>query len=286
MEIDIERMLVAKYPQMSRLVPSAAVRWLARTLHERELNDIIDTYRDATPQTFLDGVMERFEAHTRLHNLSALPVSGRCLFVANHPFGGLDGIALAAELGRRYGAVRVVVNDVLMHVPQLRPIWLPVNKFGQQTRAYADLLERQLRGDAAVLTFPAGVCSRWVHGRVQDVRWHTSYLRQAALFERPVVPVYIDGTLSPRFYRLYRLRRALGIRAGVEMLWLVDEMFRQTGRQVDMVFGRPLTPAELAAHGSVFEQNRYVRQCTYELSKIFNYAEPACSALGQSLAAK
>lgn len=39
---------------------------------------------------------------------------------------------LADELVGYFGDARVIVNDLLMHVEPLRPLWIPVNKHGSQ----------------------------------------------------------------------------------------------------------------------------------------------------------
>ena len=42
------------------------------------------------------------------------------------------------------------------------------------------------------------------------------------------------------FYRFANLRKMLGIRLNIEMIYLPDEMFRAKGRSFRIVFGRPI----------------------------------------------
>lgn len=77
---------------------------------------------------------------------------------------------LADELIGRFGDARVVVNDLLMHLEPLRPLWIPVNKHGAQSAAYARRYEEEFMGERPILTFPAGLCSRRIGGRCATFR--------------------------------------------------------------------------------------------------------------------
>lgn len=69
-----------------------------------------------------------------MHGLENIPAEGRFIFASNHPLGGLDGMGLIKILGGIYGDERLkfLVNDMLMNIEPLRPVFLPVNKYGSQ----------------------------------------------------------------------------------------------------------------------------------------------------------
>ena len=179
----------------------------------------------------------------------------------------MDGMMLADKLIDRFGDVRVVVNDLLMHVEPLRPLWLPVNKHGSQNADYARRMEEAFFGDVPILTFPAGLCSRRIDGRVADTQWKTNFLKKVYASQRQVVPLFVEGRLSNFFYRLDRCRKALGVKFNIEMLWLPDEMFSQSGKHFRIAVGEPLSAGELSACGTLAEQTEYVRKKTYFLGE-------------------
>ena len=72
----------------------------------------------------------------------------------------MDGMMLADELVGYFGDARVIVNDLLMHVEPLRPLWIPVNKHGSQCGEYLRRFDEAFASDCPILTFPAGLCSR------------------------------------------------------------------------------------------------------------------------------
>ena len=242
-------------------VPRALLRPLECLLHIDELNDIISTGRGLAPQQFLQYVFRRFDVSCEVHYTARID-DDRYIFVANHPFGALDGMLLADMLLRRWRDVGVVVNDMLSHIAPLEELWIPVNKFGRQhsARLYHDSL---CSATKQILTFPAGLCSRWRDGRVEDLAWQTRFIKDAERYDRRVVPIFVAGELSQRFYNIYRLRRALRISANVELLLLVDELFRQRGSRVPIVVGRPIDVRQMA--GSAQSRCEAIRQQVYDL---------------------
>lgn len=100
-----------------------------------------------------------------------------------------------------------------------------------------------------------------------DPEWKISFLKKAYASQRQIVPVFVEGRLSKFFYRVYRIRKALGVKFNIEMLWLPDEMFSQKGRHFRIVVGDPIPVAELQRFGSLHEQALEVRKKAYFLEK-------------------
>ena len=264
-EIDIGAVLQTKAPRLSQRIPAFAVQWLRRTIHEAEINHILRTYWDLPPQEFIRACFREWEVTYSAEGLERLDPKGRYLFVANHPFGGMDGMMLADKLIDRFGDARVVVNDLLMHLEPLRPLWIPVNKYGAQNAAYARKFDEEMFGERQILTFPAGLCSRRIRGEVTDLPWKSSFLKKAYASQRQIVPLFVEGRLSNFFYRMTALRKMLGVKFNIELLWLPDEMFSQKGRHFRIVAGEPIPMAELQEQGSLHEQTEYIRKKTYFL---------------------
>ena len=267
-EIDIGAVLAEKAPAAARWIPRFAVNWLRRTIHEREINHILEHYWSLPPQEFIRACFRQWQVTYSIEGLERIDPAGRYLFVSNHPFGGMDGMMLADKLIDRFGDVRVVVNDLLMHVEPLRPLWIPVNKHGAQNAACARRFDEALFGELPILTFPAGLCSRRIDGRIADPEWKTSFLKKAYASQREIVPVFVEGRLSNFFYRVARLRVMLGLKLNIEMLWLPDEMFSQKGRHFRIFVGDPIPVSELQRYGGLREQAEFVRKKAYFLENM------------------
>lgn len=265
LQVDLERVIRDKNPSLARWLPRPLLSYLKRTIHQDEINRILKSYSHLDPIGFVRATLADMRIGYRSQGLDRLPADGRYLFVSNHPFGGMDGMMLADKLIDRFGDVRVVVNDLLMHVEPLRPLWIPVNKHGAQNAACARRFDEALFGELPILTFPAGLCSRRIDGRIADPEWKTSFLKKAYASQRQIVPVFVEGRLSDFFYNVDRFRKALGIRFNIEMLRLPDEMFSQKGKHFRIAVGDPIPVAELQHCGSLREQTEEVRKKTYFL---------------------
>ena len=118
-KIDVDAVLAAKAPRIARWVPGFVIRWLKRTIHQDEINYILDAL---PPQQFIQACFKFWGVTYSVEGLENLDPKGRYLFASNHPFGGMDGMMLADELVGYFGDARVIVNDLLMHVEPLRPL--------------------------------------------------------------------------------------------------------------------------------------------------------------------
>ena len=225
--IDIGAVLAEKAPRLARWVPGFVLRWLRRTIHEPEINYILEHYWNLPPQEFIRACFREWQVTYSVEGLEKLDPKGRYLFASNHPFGGMDGMMLADKLIDRFGDARVVVNDLLMHLEPLRPLWIPVNKHGSQNSLYARKFDEEFFGELPILTFPAGLCSRCIGGEVTDLPWKTNFLKKAYASQRQIVPVFVEGRLSNFFYRVDRIRRMLGVKFNIEMLCCPTRCFRR-----------------------------------------------------------
>ncbi len=266
-QVDLRAIITSKSAKLARRIPNFIYAWLNRLLHIEEVNEIIRDGWELTPQEFLRHFFARQKITYSAKNLEKIDPSGRYIIASNHPFGGMDGMMIADLLIAHFGDGRALVNDILMNLDPLKPLWLPVNTLGRQNPQYAKMFDEALAGDLPILTFPAGICSRVFDGEICDPEWKSTFVKRAAASGRQVVPLYVDGTLHKGFYRLYRLRKFLGVKANLEMLLLVDGMFRQKGKEIKMVVGKPISLEELQSFGSPKEQALEVRRRTYELKK-------------------
>lgn len=268
-QIDVAGTLRQRAPRYSRALPRFAVRWLERLIHQDELNQIL-RHMAAQPNAVkaAEAALRDLRVAVRLDPSQPLPAAaGRYLFVSNHPLGGLDGLALIACLGRHYGGhIRFLVNDLLMAVTPLRPVFLPVNKYGRQGREGAAQIEAQFRGPNQMITFPAGLCSRLDdEGRVRDLVWHKMAVTHAVSSQRDVVPLFFEGRNSRRFYRVARLRKRLGVKFNFEMVMLPGEMFKCGGATFTIHVGQPVPWQSLDAAHPAREASR-LREMVYQLA--------------------
>lgn len=267
-QIDIKQVLQQKAPSAARKIPSFVVDYLIRTVHQDELNDILRQYHDKDGVAFMQELIGYFDLNLELVNEENIPAGGRYIFASNHPLGGLDGICLSAVIGGRFdGKIRYLVNDLLLYLSNLRSIFVPINKHGAQGKKNAELIEKAYASDNQIVTFPAGLCSRKQHGKIQDTEWKKSFIQKAVEYRRDVVPVFFEGRNSNFFYRLANLRKALGIKMNYEMIYLPDEMFKSKHKTYRIHFGKPIPWQTFEDSRKPAEWAEWVKEVVYNLKK-------------------
>ncbi|MBO4306736.1 MAG: glycerol acyltransferase [Bacteroidales bacterium] len=233
--INLEKILAAKGVKVPRLV----IRFLNRLLHVKELNEGIYLHRDKYGTDFAVAILDYLNIKVEMLHPERIPADGAPIIVGNHPLGGPDGMALIAAVGERRTDILFPVNDFLMYLPGLRPVFVPVDKVhGNRTTASA--INEAFAGQNALLYFPAGLCSRRIKGKIVDLEWKPTVIKKAVLHHRDIVPVYIDARNRRRFYTIANIRKRLGVKFNFEMALLPGEMFAQSGNTFRMVVGNPI----------------------------------------------
>lgn len=266
LQVDLDKVIADKNPRLARLLPRFLKRYLKRIIHQDEINHVLRSFSHQTPVEFIRSTLSYMEISYRAVGLEQLSDQGRYLFVSNHPFGGMDGMMLCDELDKRFGSGRIIVNDILMNLKPLAPLFIPVNKHGRQNSDYLRFFREALASNDQIATFPAGLCSRRIDGKICDTKWKSSFVKNAIESQRDIVPVFFEGRLSNFFYNLSSLRKRLGIKANIEMIYLPDEMFSQHGRHFDIHFGAPVPWQELAAAGSAAQHAQRIREMVYAMA--------------------
>lgn len=265
LKVDVEQILYSKNPAMKKVIPGFLIRYLKRIVHQDEINEFLKNYGHLRDFEFIAAGLKEFNISYRVTSWENLPDRGRYIFVSNHPLGGLDGLVFIHELSRTYPDLKFPVNDILMNITNLSGIFLPINKHGAQERESALAIEAAYASDSQILYYPAGLCSRKKKGVIRDLRWHKSFITKAIRYQRDVVPAYFSGRNSDFFYNLSNIRNFLGIKANIEMLYLVDELFRQKGKAIDLIFGKAIPWQTFDRTRTPSDWAEWVKEKSYQL---------------------
>jgi 1-acyl-sn-glycerol-3-phosphate acyltransferase len=268
LQIDVENVLRSKNPTLAKAVPSFALDYLKRIIHQDDINTILRNFGHLKDVEFIGPTLDFMGISYKAFGVENIPEKGRYFFVSNHPLGGLDGLVFMNELGKYYRDIKFPVNDLLMNLENLSGIFLPVNKHGGQARDAIKKLEETFASDSQILYFPAGLCSRKKKGVIRDLEWHKTFITKAVQHKRDVVPAFFSGRNSNFFYNLSNFRKFLGIKANIEMLYLPDEMFRQKQKDIFLAFGKPIAWQTFDTSRSPVEWAEWVKSKTYELESL------------------
>jgi putative hemolysin len=269
-KIDVSSVLHSKNPGLAKVIPGIVINYLKRIIHQDELNDFLGKWGHLKDSELITAGLKHFQIKFRVTGSENIPEEGRFIFVSNHPLGGLDGLVFIHELSKHFQNIKFPVNDILTNIKNLSGIFLPVNKHGGQAKMAAVKIEEAYSSDSQILYFPAGLCSRKKNGIIRDLQWHKSFITKSIQHKRDIVPAFFSGRNSDFFYNLANIRKLLGIKANIEMLYLPDEMFRQRDKEIILVFGKPIPWETFDKSKSAPEWAEWVKSKTYELESFIS----------------
>lgn len=238
-------------PWLSRSLVSALEVMMGR----RRIEDIYYRLKADNPDTlrfFEHGlsaanIQVRYEAQ----RLAAIPSQGPLMFVANHPYGIVDGMVLCDLAMKARGDMRIMINSLLCQDQQLAPYFLPIDFQESRQALKTNIRSKQLalenlaRG-IPVLIFPSGMVStadRLGFGAVNDGPWSTFAAKIIKEAQATVVPVYFHGQNSRKFHI------ASHIAAPLRMALLVHEALKKVGATIEVEIGAPLAWEQLQEQG-------------------------------------
>ncbi|GGH05432.1 glycerol acyltransferase [Parapedobacter pyrenivorans] len=264
--IVIREVIRKKNPQLLRWMPRFVLRYIERVVHEDDINQVMDHIGHLHGLAFVDALIDELGVIVELKGEENIPREGGVIFASNHPLGGLDGVAFMHALGRYRQDIKFIVNDILMNIKNLQPLFVGVNKHGTQGRQGMKQIEEAYAQDQALLVFPAGLVSRKRKGKIEDLEWKKSFIGKAKKYRKDIVPVYIDGRNSAFFYNFARFRESIGIKTNVEMFYLADEMFAQKNKKVTICVGKPISYTYFDGSKSEKEWAEEIKQTVYDLA--------------------
>ncbi len=238
--IDVAKVIERKSPKLRQRLPRFVINYLRRIVHEDELNEFLHLYGHLEGIPFIEGALTFMNTKVRVVGLENVPQTGKAIVASNHPLGGLDGLALMMTVGKKRNDIVFPVNDILMNVKNLEPLFIPINKHGSNTENI-QIINDTFASDKLVCYFPAGLVSRKKKGVIKDLEWHPTFITKAKRFKRDIIPTFISGRNTNFFYNLANLRKRLRIKSNIEMLYLVDEFHKQKNKTLSITFGKPVS---------------------------------------------
>lgn len=208
--------------------------FIEKIIHQYEMNDFIDKHSDKRNVAFIDEVLEYldFSFQVSAKDRSKIPSEGKLICVANHPLGGLDGLILLKMISEIRTDVKVVVNDILMWMDNIRDLFIPFDVTNNKiNRKNVSSIGKSLNNGEAVLFFPSGEVSRFGIKGIKDGRWNKGAITFARKFNTPILPIYVNGRNSFLFYFLSTVNKKLS------SFLLPHELFNKKSKVVTVKVG-------------------------------------------------
>lgn len=270
-EINVDEVLRKRLPRHYKYIPQALIRWVERTICQKDLNRLLEVAYPKQDADFCRAVLDELNVNYKTRGVENIPDArnSKVVFVSNHPLGALDGITMIDLVARYCGCKpKFIVNDLLMAVTPLKGVFLPINKHGRQSRCASDDIEKAFSGNEPIIIFPAGLCSRrQADGVIKDLQWRKMFVNKCAEYERDIIPVYFDAENSSFFYKFAKIRNRLGLKFNLEMIYLPREIFRCRNKTFCITIGRKISWETLRIGRLAQTQADEIKEMVYKLKE-------------------
>ena len=265
--IDIEKLIASKNPKTLKWMPRFVIRYLKRILHQDEVNGFLADNKDKKGVDWCEAGVKFMKMTFSVKNIEKIPKEGKIVLVMNHPLGGMDAIILVDALKNHRKDLKFIVNDLLMNIESMKGMFVGVDKHSKKRDSLRIQIKELFNSEDAVCIFPAGLVSRETKGDVKDLVWKKTFVSYSKEYNRTIIPIYIEGKLSPFFYRLSRIRKFFGIKMNIEMLYLSNELFKQRGKHINFIVGDAIENDYLNSEENDRKLSAEIKEKTYELRK-------------------
>ncbi|HJO92411.1 MAG TPA: lysophospholipid acyltransferase family protein, partial [Victivallales bacterium] len=216
-------------------------------------------------ETILTGMNVKYEYLPE--NLEKIPKNGPLIIVANHPYGGIEGIILLALLKKVRPDVRLMTSFVLGTIPYLSDYFILVDSFDRKNSLQNNFksmrkISNWLKKGGLLGIFPAGEVSGYVmkEHKVTDRAWSQKIGSLILKSKCDVQCVYFNGRNS-------NLSILLGfMHSFFRTLWVPRELKRICNRTIHLKIGDLITAETLKSYKSPCDLVRFLRYKTYSLN--------------------
>jgi putative hemolysin len=179
-----------------------------------------------------------------------VPKTGPVVFVANHPYGVLDGIVMSWLVSKVRADFLVLTHVVLTRAPEAAPFILPIDFSGAEGAEQTNLASRaaaraHLAKGGALVVFPAGGISTAPDklGRkpAVDGPWQPFVSQLVQRAKATVVPIWFGGQNS----RLFQIASHVSLTLRLSLIF--HEVRTRIGTALPVAIGAPIPLASLAS---------------------------------------
>ena len=263
--INIREMFLKKNPKLAKKLPGFVYRYITRIMHIDEINELLAVHGNESGIEFANSMVKDFNVRETINGTENIPASGRFIFASNHPLGGFDALLILCNLDRLLGETITLVNDVLMSLPQLAPVFVPLNKHGGHSKDVIRKIDEVYSSNKQILIFPSGFASRRIKGEVQDFEWKKHFIAKSIQYKRDIIPIHVSGRNSGFFYSLANFRTFFKLKWNLEMFYLADETFGHKNQKFTITFGKPIPYTHFDKSKTHEQWAAEVREIVYKL---------------------
>jgi putative hemolysin len=257
----------AKATKLDRLKLPGLASFLMELMKINQVNDLFEQAQSKQGIEFIDAILKGcgVEVEFDEQELKNIPATGSFIAIANHPYGGIEGLVLLKMLLMARPDAKLMANFLLKKIPNLSDYFIAVNPFenidhSSSISGLKNTLQLLAEG-TPIGIFPAGEVSSFKLDKqeVTDRLWHPVVGKIIAKAKVPVVPIYFHGNNGLLFNLLSLIHPAL------RTAKLPSELFNKQGETIKLRIGKPIKVEDIADSNNTGKLLNYLRARTYAL---------------------
>jgi putative hemolysin len=272
---------ILKAARLNRNMGIGAARMLMSVLKLNTINKLYSKFSDKEGSEFIDALLDTLEINYEIssEDLERIPKESPFIIIANHPYGGLEGLILLQSILKVRPDFRIMGNFLLQRVKQMEAYIFPVNPFEDNREVKSSLAGTKnalihLSKGGCLAIFPAGEVSTFYQDSngITDKMWPEGIMRLIKKQKVPVVPIYFSGSNSKLFHLLGLIHPLL------RTANLPAELLNKKNKTVHVRIGNPISIKDQDEFPDITRYGRFLRAKTYalassiEVKNFFRYA--------------
>ena len=237
-----------------------------------QLTEIYDNLKDEPfliPRFFSRGIeLGKLELSYNRAEEQTIPQAGPLVFIANHPFGIIDGLILCEIAARIRGDFRILLNNRLMKDEDLNHLFLPIDFDGTREASRKNVetkrnAQKVLDHAGTIIIFPSGGVATRGHyglGPLEEFPWSTFAAKIIMKSEATVIPINFNGENSFSFHL------ASGFSEAARLSLFIREVTRRMGTKIEFTIGKPISYIEMRKVGDRKALTEYLKKKVDDLS--------------------
>ncbi len=246
----------------------SAARFLMSILKFNRINNIYAKHNEKKGVEFVDAILNEtgITFNVSESDVDRIPKTGAFIIVANHPYGGIEGLILIKALQSIRPDLKIIGNFLFHKIEPIKQFIFPVNPFESLKDLHSSNLGIKeallhLETGKPLLLFPAGEVSTYYPESigVTDRKWSNAAIKFIKRARVSVVPVFFKGSNSITFHLLGLIHPLL------RTAKLPSEMLNKSKQIIQFRIGNPIKVKEQDNIKDIARYGRYLRAKTYSL---------------------
>jgi putative hemolysin len=227
-------------------------RLIDKTFQVSEAIDIISRIRKEVEgknwYETADYSLKYLNIKLEVKGVENIPDRGPAILVSNHPWGGLEGLALLGSIGKSLNKkgknLKILGTYHTRAIPKIEEVMFFVDRSEEKRNLFCNMSQMEmmlshLKNQGFLSFFPASHTSHRYNGKVQDPPWRP-FLGKISNYAETIVPMWFSGPENGILYSCTGF-----INPNLRHLFYIRETLNKRGKIITLNIGETINSSSL-----------------------------------------